>query len=87
MAAEKDQVVRRIVIEYGYLYAYIYKTDHNGKVLEEEAFKQPFRLERKDVHEEADDCWQQVYQWMQDTVLWYATARDDDEEAQSDEED
>ena len=48
----KDQVHRRIVVEYGQWYAYLYVTDANGKILEEEAWKQPFRLDFKDVREE-----------------------------------
>lgn len=87
MAAERDYVHRRIVVEYGRLYVYVYITDDNGKVLEEEAFKQPFRLDFKDVRDEASETWQLIYQHLQDTVLWYATARDDDDEAESDEED
>lgn len=80
---EKDEVHRRIVVEYGRIYAYVYVTDSNGKIIEEEAFKQPFKLDYKDVHDEAMDCFQETYQWLQDTVLWYATARDDDESAES----
>ena len=79
MPQEQDEVHRRIVVEYGRVYAYLYITDGSGKVLDEEAFKQPFRLDLKDVREEATDCFQEVYQWLQDTVLWYATARDEDE--------
>jgi hypothetical protein len=85
MAQEKDYVYRRIVIEYGRLYAYVYITDQDGKVLEEEAFKQPFRLDFKDVKEEAKECFDSVYQHLQDTILWYATARDDDKDAESEE--
>lgn len=87
MAAERDYVHRRIVVEYGRVYVYIYITDDNGKILEEEAFKQPFRLDFKDVKEEAGETWQLIYQHLQDTVLWYATASDPDDEAESDEED
>ena len=47
-----DQVHRRIVVEYGQWYAYLYITDSNGKILEEEAWKQPFRLDLKDVRDE-----------------------------------
>lgn len=79
MAKEKDEVYRRIVVEYGRWYVYVYVTDSNGKLLEEESFKQPFRLDWKDSAEEARDCWQFLYQYLQDTVLWYSTARDDDE--------
>jgi hypothetical protein len=75
-----DTVNRRIVVEYGRVYVYAYMTDANGKILEEECFKQPFSLAQREVAEEATDCYQQIYQWLQDTVLWYATARDDDED-------
>lgn len=84
MAKEKDEVYRRIVVEYGRWYVYVYVTDSNGKLLEEESFKQPFRLDWKDSAEEARDCWQNLYQYLQDTVLWYSTARDDDETPDSD---
>lgn len=83
MIHEKDEVHRRIVVEYGRIYAYVYVTDSNGKVLEEEAFKQPFKLDYKEVNDEAMDCFQEMYQWLQDTILWYATARDDDDESES----
>lgn len=85
MTQEKDYVHRRIVVEYGRLYAYVYITDQDGKVLEDEAFKQPFRLDFKDVREEAKDCFDFVYQHLQDTVLYFATARDDDESGNSEE--
>jgi hypothetical protein len=80
-----DTVNRRIVVEYGRVYVYAYMTDANGKILEEECFKQPFSLAQREVAEEATDCYQQIYQWLQDTVLWYATARDDDEDAKPEE--
>jgi cell fate (sporulation/competence/biofilm development) regulator YmcA (YheA/YmcA/DUF963 family) len=85
MAAEKDSVHRRITVEYGQHYAYITIQDRNGRIIEEEAFKQPFRLEFKDTAEEASECFQYVYQYLQDTVLWYSTARDDPPEGKSEE--
>ena len=36
----------------------------------EEVFTQPFLLDRKDSWEEADDCWQPVYQWLSDVVVF-----------------
>ena len=75
---EPDAVIRRVVVEYGHVYAYCYIADANGKILDDEAFKQPFKLDRKDVNEEARSCYDELYQWLQDTVLWYSTARDDD---------
>jgi hypothetical protein len=86
MAREKESLVRRIVVEYGRLYVYAYLTDGNGKVLEEEVWQQPFRLDAKDAHEEAKDIWQFVYQELQDTVL-FSTASSEEDEAESDEED
>ena len=83
MASERDEVYRRIVVEYGRWYVYIYITDSNGKVLEDESFKQPFRLDWKDSAEEARECWQFLYQYLQDTVLWYSTARNEDESSDS----
>jgi hypothetical protein len=85
MAAETDSVHRQIVIQYGQHYAYIMIQDRNGRIIEEEAFKQPFRLEFKDTAEEASECFQYVYQYLQDTVLWYSTARDDPPEGKSEE--
>lgn len=86
MTKEADAIVRRIVVEYGRLYVYAYFTDGNGKVLEEEVWQQPFRLDTKDAHDEAKDIWRFVYQELQDTVL-FSTASSDDDEAESDEED
>lgn len=65
---QRDYVHRRIVIEYGAIYAYCYMTDGNGKLVEEESFKQPFRLDLKDVAEESRDCYDQVWDWLNDTV-------------------
>lgn len=65
---EPDWVLRRIVIEYGSLYAYVYMTDGNGKLLEEESFKQPFRMEKRDVLDEVRDCYDQLWDWLNDTI-------------------
>ena len=77
MAAGKDTVLRRITVEYGHWYVYAYLTDASGKVLEEETFKQPFRLDRKDAAEEASDGWHNMYQWLLDTCV-FPSARDGD---------
>lgn len=82
---EREVVLRRIVVEYGRNYAYAYMTDANARVMDEEVFKQPFALAQREVAEEAKDCWDNTYQWLQDTVLWYATARDEPKEEQSEE--
>ena len=63
-----EDVVRRIVVEYGQVYAYCYITDGNGRLLEEDVFKQPFRLDRKEVNDEAKDAYDQVYDWLNDSI-------------------
>lgn len=84
---ERDYVHRRIVVEYGCLYAYVYITDGNGKLLEEESFKQPFRMERKDVAEEASDCYAQLWDWLNETVNVTPLQEDGEEASDSEEED
>jgi len=84
----KEDVLRRIVIEYGQLYAYIYMTDGNGKLLDEEVFKQPFRLERKEAHEEAKDAYDAAYDWMNEIVnVTPPLQGDEDAQAESEAED
>ena len=63
-----EDVVRRIVVEYGQVYAYCYMTDGNGRLLEEDVFRQPFRLDRKEVNDEAKDAYDQVYDWLNDSI-------------------
>lgn len=66
--AGEDHVHRRIVVEYGALYAYCYMTDGTGKVLEEEQFKQPFRLDKREITDEADDCYRASWDWLNETI-------------------
>lgn len=65
---EPDHVIRRIIVEYGSVYAYVYMTDGSGKLLDEESFKQPFRMEKRDVLDEARDCYDQLWDWLNDTI-------------------
>ena len=78
MANERDRILRRIVIEYGREYAYAYWTDTAGKIIDEEVWKQPFKLDVKDSLDEAKDCWDIVYSHLQDTILWTASDAEDD---------
>lgn len=84
---QPDHVERRIVIEYGCLYVYVYMTDSNGKLLNEESFKQPLRLPRRDVFEEARDTYDYLWDWLNDTVNVTPLQEDGDEPSQSGEED
>lgn len=69
---QRDYVERRIIVEYGRRYVYLTLADADGKIVSqrEEVFTQPFLLDRKDAWEEADDCWQAVYQWLSDVVVF-----------------
>jgi hypothetical protein len=73
-----DYVERRIVVEFGLQYAYVYITDGAGKLLDEEAFKQPYRLERKECHEEAGDMYSMIYDSLNELIN-FPTASSGDE--------
>lgn len=73
----KDEVYRRLVVEYGLQYVYVYLTDQNGKLLSDESFKQPYRLERVEAAEEAKDCFDVVYDMLNETIN-FPTAGDGD---------
>ena len=66
-----DQVHRRIVVEFGLQYAYLRHEYADGKIVPgtEEVWQQPYRLERAEAAEEATECYQFFFQWMQDHVL------------------
>jgi hypothetical protein len=74
-----DYVERRIVVEFGRQYAYVYMTTGDGKLIpdREESFKQPYLMERKEAHDDADDLWQMVYDMLNDTIN-FPTEGDDD---------
>lgn len=71
-----DYVQRRIIVEYGRRYVYVTLTDSNGKIHEEEVFQQPYLLDARDASDEARECFDSVYQFLSDTIV-YPTARDD----------
>lgn len=63
-----DDVYRRVVVEYGLQYVYVYLTDQNGKVLSDESFKQPYRQERSEAAEEAKECFDFVYDMLNEGI-------------------
>lgn len=65
-----DRVERRIVCEFGRQYAYVYMHDGQGKLLDEEVFKQPILLERSEAIEEASDAYQMLWQHLSDTIVF-----------------
>lgn len=73
--SQPDEVVRRIVCEYGQRYVYLYVTDGNGKVLEDDRFRQPYRLDKRDAIDEAKEFFDRAYDWANETIN-YPTASD-----------
>jgi hypothetical protein len=67
MSAE-DTVERRIVVEFGRRYTYVYWATTTGKIVDEESFRQPYTLDKREAIEEAKDVFDLVYQHLLDTV-------------------
>ena len=86
---ERDYVERRIVIEYGRRYVYLYMTTGDGKLLNarEESFKQPYVLDRQEANEEAIELWDLCYDHLNDTVNVNLQEGGADESDSTDEED
>ena len=80
MKSLPDYVERRIVLEYGRQYAYLYMTTGDGKMIRgrEESFRQPFRLELKEARDEADEAWHVLYDHLND-IINFPTASSGDE--------
>lgn len=68
MSREEDTIQRRLVVEYGSRYVYLYVADGNGKVIDEDAFTQPYRLERKEIIEEVEVIYGLLYDHLNDTI-------------------
>ena len=80
MKSLPDYVERRIVLEYGRQYAYLYMTTGDGKLIanREESFRQPFRIELKEARDEADDAWHVLYDHLNE-IINFPTASSGDE--------
>lgn len=63
-----DDVYRRVVVEYGLQYVYVYMTDQNGKVLADDQFRQPYRQERSETAEEAKECFDFVFDMLNESI-------------------
>ncbi len=82
MRQPPDYVHRRIIIEHGRRYIYLYMTTGDGKLVteREESFAQPFELELREAEEEATDVWDLVYDHLNDTCNLGADSDGDDED-------
>lgn len=76
-----DHVERRIVVEFGRRYTYVYWATPSGRIVDEESFCQPYTLDKREAVDEAKDVFDLVYQHLLDTVG--PSASDDSGGAQS----
>jgi hypothetical protein len=76
----QDTIVRRIVIEVGRVYAYTYIEDGRGRIFDEDVFRQPFRLDRSDAIEEAEELYGRVYDHLNDTINFPSASTGGEEE-------
>lgn len=72
-----DDVYRRVVVEYGLQYVYVYLADQHGKILAEDTFRQPYRQERSEAAEEARECFNFVFDTLNDTINFPTAGNDD----------
>ncbi len=86
MKSLPDYVERRIVVEFGRQYAYLYMTTGDGKMVpnREESFRQPFRMELKEARDEADEAWHILFDHLNETIN-FPTASSDDESGKPEE--
>lgn len=65
-----DYVERRIVVEFGCQYVYLYMTTGDGKLLDDrqESFKQPYRVDRKEAADDARDTWDLIYDHLNEVL-------------------
>ena len=63
-----DAVVGRIVLEFSKQYIKIYLCDHNGKILDWEAFKHNEPLDKDVALEERDTFWHILYDYSNTVV-------------------
>lgn len=73
-----NPVEGKIVIDVSRKYVSIFRCDGEGKVLDDDHFAFPFRLDRKDAIEEANDLYAVVFDWLNDTINGGYEADEDD---------
>lgn len=74
-----NPVEGKIVIDVSRKYVSIFRCDGTGKVLDDDHFAFPFRLDRADALAEAASIYAWVYDWINESVN--GTDDDDDDDA------
>lgn len=63
-----NPVEGKIVVDVSRKYVSIFRCDGAGKVVDEDHFAYPFRLDRTDAVAEVVDLYSFLYDWLNDTV-------------------
>ena len=63
-----NPVEGKIVVDVSRKYVSIFRCDATGKVVDEDHFAHPFRLDRQDAVSEVVDLYAMVYDWLNDTI-------------------
>ena len=63
-----NPVEGRLVIDVSRKYVSMFRCDGAGKVLDEDHFAHPFRLDRQDAVSEVTDLYAIVYDFLNDTI-------------------
>jgi len=63
-----NPVEGKIVIDVSRKYVSIFRCDGEGRVVDEDHFAHPFRLDRQDAIGEVVDLYAFIYDWLNDTV-------------------
>ena len=63
-----NPVEGKIVVDVSRKYVSIFRCDGDGKVVDEDHFAHPFRLDRQDAVSEVVDLYAMVYDWLNDTI-------------------
>ena len=63
-----NPVEGRVIIEMTRTHAIVYRTDPLGVVIDNEVFKWPYRMDRKDAVMELQAAWDWLYDYLNRTV-------------------
>ena len=74
----EDFPVGKVLIDVGRRYITVYRCDGNGYVQDEERFKLPWMIDRKDAVDLANAVFNTAYAWSDATVNPPAARGDDD---------
>ena len=58
----------KIVIDVSRKYVSVYRCDGDGRIVDEDHFGYPFRLDRSDAISEVVDIYAFIYDWLNDTI-------------------